>query len=139
MIEIPKDKTVDLLKQRIKETWAPRLNHINYPDLSLWQVSFPIADLQSTDPKALGPKLRPERKLANLFSTEPDESLIHIFVRLPGQGEYFISRDSILLISIFRRWTLPPLWAAAVCVQAANHLRRQAGRGSSEVLRYTVA
>ncbi|PPQ82207.1 hypothetical protein CVT26_009201 [Gymnopilus dilepis] len=85
-IEIPKDKTVDILKERIKEKWGPRLSHVNSPDLSLWQISFPIVDLPSQDPTTRGPKMRPERKLADLFSTEPDEGHIHIFVRLPGQG-----------------------------------------------------
>ncbi|PPQ77252.1 hypothetical protein CVT26_005991 [Gymnopilus dilepis] len=63
-IEISKDKNVDLLKDRIKDEWGPRLSHINSPDLSLWQILFPIVDLPSKDPMTRGPKLRPERKLA---------------------------------------------------------------------------
>lgn len=43
-VEIPKNKNVDILKDRIKEKKVPHFNHIAASDLDLWQVSFAFDD-----------------------------------------------------------------------------------------------
>jgi len=102
-IEIPKNKTISILKKLIKEEKAPHLDHVAASDLDLWQVSFPIDDLHSKNPPTVGPKLRSERLLSDAFPSDLDTNRIHVVARVPGQGEYFIDSGLILLIIPSRR------------------------------------
>jgi hypothetical protein len=46
-VKIPKNKNVSILKKLIKEEKAPHLDYVAASDLDLWQVSFPIDDLET--------------------------------------------------------------------------------------------
>jgi Crinkler effector protein N-terminal domain len=104
-VEIPKNKNVDILKDRIKEKRAPQFDHIIASYLDLWQVSFPIDDLHSKNPPTVGPKMRSNRLLSDSFLSELDINHIHVVVRPPDQGKYDIDSASMLL-SIPSRRTL---------------------------------
>ena len=103
IVEIPKNKGVDILKDRIKEKKAPHFNHISASDLDLWQVSFPIDDLHSKKPPTVGPKMRSNRLLSDAFPSELDINHIHVVARPPSQGKYDIDSALMLLIIPSRR------------------------------------
>ena len=82
-VEIPKNKNISILKKLIKEEKAPHLDHVAASDLYLWQVSFPIDDLPSKKPPTVGPKLRLEKLLSDVFPSELDINRIHVVARVP--------------------------------------------------------
>jgi len=98
-VEIPKNKNVSILKDLIREKKAHHFEHVDASDLDLWQVSFPIDDLHSKNPPTLGPKLRSNKLLSDMFPSELDINHIHVVARPPGQGEYDIDSALMLFIS----------------------------------------
>ena len=102
-VKIPKTDNVSILKSLIKKEKAHHLNHIDASDLGLWQVSFPIDDLHSKKPPTVGPKMRPNRLLSEVFPSELDNNFIHVVVRPPGQGKYDVDSTLMLLIIPSRR------------------------------------
>jgi len=85
-VEIPKNKNVSILKKLIKEK-APQLDYVAASDLDLWQVSFPIDDLETE----LGnislagyPKLSPPSKKLTTFFTDVADDCLHVIVKAPG-------------------------------------------------------
>ena len=88
-VEISKKKGINNLKSLIKEMKTPHLDHIAASDLNLWQVSFPIDDLE-TELGALDLdghlKLSPpENKLFKFFTNVPKDCL-HVIVKAPGMS-----------------------------------------------------
>ena len=92
------EQKISILKKLIKEEKAPHLDHVAASDLDLWQISFPIDDLHSKNPPTVGPKMRSEKLLSNVFPSELDINHIHVVARVPGQGEYYVDFALILLI-----------------------------------------
>jgi hypothetical protein len=86
-VKIPKVENVSIFKDLIKEKKARHFEHVDASDLELWQVSFPINDLE----KELGninlaryPKLlSPSKKLATFFTDVADDCL-HVIAKAPG-------------------------------------------------------
>jgi len=97
-VEIPKNKNVSILKDLIKEKNPSSLGNVDVKNIDLWQVSFPIDDLPSKNPPTVGPKLRSEKLLSDAFPSDLDTNRIHVVVRVPGQGGYFIDSRLISLI-----------------------------------------
>ena len=83
-INIPKSKNISQLKALIK----PLVN-ISNGVLEIRKSSFPIVDLETKEPKALGPSLGPFKLLSELFPAGPNANQLHILVRLPDKGEYY--------------------------------------------------
>ena len=77
-VEIPKNKNVSILKKLIKEEKAHHFNHVDASDLDLWHASFPIGDLRSEIPPTVGPELRSEQLLSDIFPSELDTNHIHV-------------------------------------------------------------
>jgi hypothetical protein len=89
-VEIPKNKNVSILKDLIKEKNPSSLGNVDVKNIDLWHVSFPIDDL-SKKPTTLGPKLKSEKLMSDVFLSELDTNCIHVFARVSGQGEYIDS------------------------------------------------
>ena len=87
IVEIPKDESVSILKDLIKEKKAPQFDHIVASDLELWQVSFPIDDLKTELGNinlAQYPKLSPPGKKLTTFFTNVADDCLHVIVKAPG-------------------------------------------------------
>jgi len=86
-VEIPKNKNISILKKLIKEEKAPHLDHVAASDLDLWQVFFPIDDLETELGNinlARYPKLSlPSKKLITFFTDAADDCL-HVIAKAPG-------------------------------------------------------
>ena len=98
VVEIEKTKSVSILKKLIKEENPSSLGNVDVKNIDLWQTSYLIDDLLYKTPTTVGPKLRPEKLLSDAFPSELDTNRIHVFARVPGQGEY-IDSDLLLLIN----------------------------------------
>ena len=68
-------------------------------DLELWKLSFPIDNLTSKQLPTLGPSLRTDRLLFDLFTSVLDVSHIHIAVLAPKTGMCYIGFYNFLIIS----------------------------------------
>src|SRR6266699_3411019 len=86
-VEVPKNKTISILKKLIKEEKARHFEHVDASDLDLWQVSFPIDDLETE----LGninlsryPKLSPPSKKLTTFFTDAADDCLHVIAKAPG-------------------------------------------------------
>jgi hypothetical protein len=88
-VELPKGKTVSILKKLIKEEKAPHLNHVTASDLELWEVSFPIDDHASKKSQT-DPPLRPDKRLFSLWHGNPSDDDLHILVKAPGMLQSFL-------------------------------------------------
>ena len=91
-VKIPKTENVSILKKLIKEEKAPHLDHVAASDLDLWQVSFPIDDLETE----LGninlsryPKLSPPSKKLTTFFTDAADECLHVIAKVPGTSRQF--------------------------------------------------
>ena len=85
-VRISKKKRIDSLKSLIKKMKAPHLDHIAASDLDLWQVSFPIDDLE-TELGALdldGHLKLSSKKILSKFFTDVPKDCLHIIVKVPG-------------------------------------------------------
>ena len=109
-VEIPKKKSIGFLKRLIKKK-APHLDHIAASDLDLWQVSFPIDDLETElETLDLVGHLKlssPEKKLFKFFTNVPKDCL-HVIVKVPG-----MSRQSFFwnhISSLQKRSKRLPVW-----------------------------
>jgi hypothetical protein len=88
-VELPKGKTVSILKDLIKERKAPHLNHVAASDLELWEVSFPIDD-HASKKSPTDPPLRPDKRLFSLWHGNPSDDDLHILVKAPGMLQPFL-------------------------------------------------
>ena len=86
-VEIPKNKNISILKKLIKEEKARHFEHVDASDLDLWQVSFPIDDLETE----LGNinlagylKLSPPSKKLATFFTDVADDCLHVIAKAPG-------------------------------------------------------
>ena len=95
-VEIPKNKNVSILKDLIKEKNPSSLGNIDVKNIDIWQVSFPIDDLPSKNPPTIGPKLRSEKLLFDVFPSDLDTNRIHVVARVPGQKVPSASLASLL-------------------------------------------
>ena len=91
-VEIPRLENVSTLKKLIKQKKAPHLDHVAASDLDLWQVSFPINDLEAELESinlAGYPKLSlPSKQLASFFTDVADDYL-HVIAKVPGTSRQF--------------------------------------------------
>ncbi|KAJ3499972.1 hypothetical protein NLJ89_g9993 [Agrocybe chaxingu] len=101
-VEIPKNKNVSILKKLIKEEKAPHLDHVAASDLDLWQVSFPIDDLETE----LGnidlagyPKLSPPSKKLSTFFTDVADDCLHVIAKVP-EVQTVVALDPTQLLSL---------------------------------------
>lgn len=121
IVDIPKTASVGALQKLIKEDNPSSLHNVDVKNIAMWSISFPIDDLPSKNPPAVGPKLRAEKTLSDVFSSKLDTSCIHVVVRVPGQGEYYIDSSLTILISIKAH----PLLAQGHCdlhIKLQSHL-----------------
>jgi Crinkler effector protein N-terminal domain len=77
-VEILKAKNVSILKDLIKEKNPSSFGNVDARNISLWQVSFSINNLPSKNPPTVGPKLRLEKLLLDVFLSELDINHIHV-------------------------------------------------------------
>lgn len=85
-VELERSKSVDVLKDRIKEKRARALSGIDAADLKLWKVNYDVSEgpltsgifdtLDRTDMLAW-------KKVKIYFPDEPVEEHIHVVVRQP--------------------------------------------------------
>ena len=87
-VKILKTENVSILKDLIKEKKAPHLDHVAASDLDLWQVSFPIDDLE-TELRNINlaryPKLSPPSKKLTTFFTDAADDCLHVIAKAPGK------------------------------------------------------
>jgi len=92
-VKIPKVENVSVLKKLIKEEKRKRpptswhFDHIAASDLDLWQVSFPIDDLETELGNinlARYPKLSPPSKKLATFFTDVADDCHHVIAKAPG-------------------------------------------------------
>jgi len=83
-VKVAKIENVSILKKLIKEEKAPHLDRVAASDLDLWQVSFPVDDLETvleninlSDYPKLSP---PSKKLATFFTDVADDCL-HVIAK----------------------------------------------------------
>jgi hypothetical protein len=90
-VDIQMTKHVGILKELIKEKKASRLRDIDASDLHLWQVSFPIDDLQAAlENFNLAKHLElslPSKKLSTFFEDVADDHL-HVMVKVPSMSRH---------------------------------------------------
>jgi hypothetical protein len=128
-VKILKTENVSILKKSIKEENSLSLSNVDARNIDLWRVNFPIDDLPSKIPMTLGPTLRSEKLLSDVFPSELDTNRIHVFV---GQGEY-INSDLLLLINPSRH-TLSSLTATTICIQIPNLIYRRGRPRPGDIL-----
>ena len=92
IVTIPKAENVSILKDRIKEKMAPRLDHVAAPDLDLWMVDLHLDEL-GAEPVHVNLdtylKLSPPRKkLSSFFNGPVDDECLHIIAKAPGTSHY---------------------------------------------------
>ncbi|KXN90928.1 hypothetical protein AN958_03203 [Leucoagaricus sp. SymC.cos] len=100
-VEIPHTKNVSILKDLIKEKKAPHLDHVAASDLDLWQVSFPIDDLETELGNinlAAYPKLSPPSKKLTTFFTDVADDCLHVIAKAP-EVQTVVALDSAQLLS----------------------------------------
>ena len=104
-VKIPKTDNVSILKDLIKEKMAPQFDHIVASDLDLWQVSFPIDDLEEdlgNIDLARQPKLSPpSKKLATFFNHVADDCL-HVIVKAPGTSRQFPLESNLIPLKVIK-------------------------------------
>ena len=86
-VEIPKTENVSILKDLIKEKKARHFEHVDASDLDLWQVSFPIDDLETELGNinlARYPKLSPPNKKLTTFFTDTVDECLYVIAKAPG-------------------------------------------------------
>jgi hypothetical protein len=94
-VKVPNTDNVSILKDLIKEKKAPHLDHVAASDIDLWQVSFPIDDLNTEllNTNFAGySKLSPPTMQLNTFFTDVADGYLHVIAKAPGT-----SRQSSLL------------------------------------------
>jgi hypothetical protein len=86
-VKIPQVKNVSILKRLIKKENPSSLGNIDAKNIELWQVSFPVDDLE----KELGNinlagylKLSPPSKKLTTFFTDVAHDYLHVIVKAPG-------------------------------------------------------
>ena len=88
-VEIPKNKNVSTLKKLIKEENPSSLGNVDVKNIDLWQVSFPIDDLETELGNinlALYPKLSPPSKKLTTFFMDAADDCLHVIVKAPGMS-----------------------------------------------------
>ena len=88
-VKIPKTENVSILKDLIKEKKAHHFEHVDASDLDLWQVSFPIDDLETELGNinlARYPKLSPPSKKLTAFFTDSADDCLHVIAKVPGMS-----------------------------------------------------
>ena len=91
-VEIPKNKNVSILKDLIKEKNPSSLGNIDAKNIDLWQISFPIDDLETAVRNlnlARYPKLSPPSKKLTTFFTDAADDCLHIIAKAPGTSRRF--------------------------------------------------
>ena len=86
-VEIPKNKNVSILKDLIKEKNPSSLGNVDVKNIDLWQVSFPIDDLETELGNinlARYPKLLPPSKKLTTFFTDAADDCLHVIAKAPG-------------------------------------------------------
>lgn len=86
--EIPKNQSINILKDLIKEQKVPHLNHIDTPDLDLWKVSIPIDDLPR-NPPTLGPVLQSHRQVSDMFPSTLHINHIHVVAFVDAMVNFY--------------------------------------------------
>ena len=95
-VEIPRDKNVGILKDKIKKKRAHLLSDIDASDLDLWKVCLPIDHPTSKQPQT-GPPLKVNKRLSLLWDGDPSDDDLHILVKAPGASK--VSSSDFSLIS----------------------------------------
>ena len=129
-VKISKNENISHLKDLIKEksplSLGQSLGHVDTKNFDLWQVSFPIDNLFSMTRTTVGPNLRSDMFLSDVFPSELDPHCIHVFV---GQGELqYINSDLLLLINLSRH-ALSWLRATTICIQNPIYQRGRSSPG----------
>lgn len=95
-VEVDRTKTVDTLKDAIKDKNAIAFADVDAKMLTLWSVSIPVSDDDDDDddevpiytnniPKDDRKKLKATRELRGVFGVEAAKNMIHIIVQRPRQ------------------------------------------------------
>jgi hypothetical protein len=103
-VKILKTGNVSILKGLIKGKKASRLKDIDASDLDLWQVSFPVDDLETK----LGdlnlcnhPELSPPGKTITAFFKAVADDCLHVLVKVPGvEVQQVVTPISTQLLSL---------------------------------------
>jgi hypothetical protein len=86
-VKIDKTETVSILKKLIKEENPSSLGNVDVKNIDLWQVSFPIDDLETELRNInLDHYMRlssPGKKLTTFFTDAADDCL-HVIAKAPG-------------------------------------------------------
>jgi hypothetical protein len=85
-VEIPRNKSVGILKDEIKKKNPRALDTVDAKDLDLWKVCSPIDDPTSKRPRAESP-LRINKRLSSLWDGDPSDDDLHILVKAHGTPE----------------------------------------------------
>ncbi|KAF8157793.1 hypothetical protein B0H34DRAFT_844095 [Crassisporium funariophilum] len=101
-VKIPKTENISILKDLIKEKKPSSLRNIDAKNIDLWQISFPIDDLETAVKNlnlARYPKLSPPSKKLNTFFTDAADDCLHIIAKVP-EVQTVVALDSAQLFSL---------------------------------------
>jgi len=93
-VEIPRTKTVSILKDLIKEERAETLKHVAASDLKLWKVDiafgnlFAVNDLSWTINPPTEAKLGNATLLSEVFQPGLDVKSVHVVVQVPAESRH---------------------------------------------------
>ncbi|KAF9318898.1 hypothetical protein BG006_003119 [Podila minutissima] len=111
-VEVDRTKTVDTLKDAIKDKNAIAFADVDAKMLTLWSVSIPVSDDDDDDddevpiyinniPKDDRKKLKATRELRGVFGDEAAKNMIHIIVQRPRQVCPNMFKD--VFLGLFRK------------------------------------
>ncbi|KAI6026740.1 hypothetical protein BKA83DRAFT_4247357 [Pisolithus microcarpus] len=82
-VNIPNTQSVSTLKNLIKETLSPKLNHVAVTDLTVWKVSLPLDNIPPEFTVNNVQPLEPLTKISSVFSEALVDGHIHVLVQAP--------------------------------------------------------
>ena len=87
-VEVEKTKNISILKERIKEKKASRLEHVDASELNLWMVDRHLNELGAepahVNLDAYSKLSPPNKKLSFFFNYIMDDDHLHIIAETPG-------------------------------------------------------
>ncbi|KAI5994697.1 hypothetical protein EDD15DRAFT_2165643 [Pisolithus albus] len=82
-VHILKTQSVSTLKDLIKETLSPKLNHVVAAELTIWKVSVPLDNIPPELTVNNVQPLEPLTKISSVFSEALVDGHIHVLVQAP--------------------------------------------------------
>ncbi|KAI5992722.1 hypothetical protein EDD15DRAFT_2368000 [Pisolithus albus] len=94
-VKIPRTESVSALKNLIKKTLSPKLNHVAIADLTVWKVSLPADAItqELTAADVPGQPLCSVTRMSSIFNEAPVDEYVHILVQVPPVNQPVAAPD----------------------------------------------